>query len=82
MPETDGRAAGLGRNNVATIRSPVVDAVLGYGEVVGRGLHAVFVCVLHDCKLLGSAEHARPHVEYDRRSSGANPRGDFRTIRC
>jgi len=68
--------------SAATIRSPVADAVLGYREVVGRRLHAVFVCVLHDGKLLGLAEHARSHLGYDRRCSGANPRSDFRTIRC
>ena len=41
------------------VRPPVVDAVLGHGEMVGRRLHAVLIRVLHDGELLLMAQHAR-----------------------
>jgi len=41
------------------VRPPVVDAVLGHGEMVGRRLHAVLIRVLHDRELLRMAQHAR-----------------------
>jgi len=69
----------------ASIRSPVADAVLGHGEVVGCRLHAVLIRVLHDGELLGMTEHARlrvVHLECDRRRSGGRPRANFRAISC
>src|ERR1019366_2048154 len=47
---------------LAPLRSPVVDALLGHSEVVGRGLHAVLIGVLHDCELFGMAEHTRLRI--------------------
>ena len=52
--------------------------MLGYGEVVGGRLYAMLIRVLDDDKLLGVADHARLHLEYDRLSFG----DDFRTISC